>query len=91
MSVITERAEHGTDQVPGKDCEAIVPFIGVDWPCPDPAAGFFRRACVHEHIRDGWLCRNHAESVERASCRTCWELPGGLSHECPIDLAEVTS
>ena len=91
MSAVAERAERGTSQPSGKNCEAVTPFIGVDWPCRDPAAGLFRRACVHEHIREGWLCRFHADTTELGNCRTCWELPGDLSHECPISLAEVTT
>lgn len=75
----------------GKDCEATTQFIGIDWFCGAPAAGLFRRVCVHEHIRDGWLCRDHAEAPERGLCRACFDLPGDLSHECPISITDVTA
>jgi hypothetical protein len=71
-------------------CEAIWAFLGIEAPCVQPAAGRFRRICVHEHVRDGWLCLDHAETSGRALCRTCRELPDGLSHLCPIVIAEVT-
>ena len=57
MSTITERGEEAPTaggERPG--CEAVTPFLGIEWPCGEPPAGLFRRACVHEHVRDGWLC-----------------------------------
>lgn len=58
---------------------------------PYRSAGLFRRACAHEHVRDGWLCTGHAGTPQNGLCRTCWELPGDASHECPIGIAEVTT
>jgi hypothetical protein len=72
-------------------CEATWSFLGIEAPCGVPAIGRFTRACVHEHVRTGRLCRDHAETPERGLCRTCWDLPGALSHECPISIAEVTA
>jgi hypothetical protein len=43
-----------------------------------------RRACVHEHIRDGNLCALHLLHADAGRCRTCYEADG---HECPITLA----
>ncbi len=86
------QSEHAGPAPPaGKDCEVVTPFIGVDWPCGNPAIGLFRRACVHEHIREVWVCRDHADTTELGNCRACWELPGGLSHDCPISLSELTA
>ena len=65
MSAVEERVRRGAEGLDEKRCEAVIPFIGIDWLCGEPAAGLFRRACVHEHIRDGWLCRNHADATER--------------------------
>ena len=91
MSIITERVEREAAAGKAETCEAIWEFFGIEADCGDPAIGLFRRACVHEHVRDGWLCRDHAETPERGLCRACWDLPGELSHECPIALTEVTA
>ena len=88
MNTITEREESAAATGAGT-CEAIWTFIGIEAPCGEPAIGHFRRMCVHEHGHTGLLCRDHAETPENGLCRACWELPGGLSHECPINLAEV--
>ena len=64
-------------------CEAINKFLGPGWPCGQPPAGFYRRMCIHEHARDRWLCQYHAAST-RGLCRTCRQLSGELSHECPL-------
>ena len=89
MTTIAER-EQGALAVTGAEaCEAIWEFLGIEAPCGMPAAGRFRRICVHEHVRDGWLCQDHADHP-RGLCATCRDLPGGLSHECPIEIAAVT-
>ena len=89
MSAITER-DKVADAATGT-CEAISTLLGIEMgACGDPAIGRFARACVHEHVRTGLLCRWHAEAPERGLCLTCWELPGELSHECPIGITEVT-
>ena len=68
-------------------CEATMNFVGITFPCENPAIGRFRRGCIHEHIRDGRLCGMHA-SDGTGLCRTCFELDEG-GHDCPIVLAEV--
>lgn len=90
MSTITEQAEAPAATAGPGACEATWTFLGIEAPCGAPAIGRFARICVHEHVHAGLLCRDHAETPERGNCRTCWDLPGGLSHECPIHLAEVT-
>ena len=72
------------------ECEAVWEFLGIEAPCGQPAIGQFRRICVHEHTRVGWLCRDHAETPERGLCGTCHELPGDLSHECLIAMRRLT-
>ena len=72
-------------------CDAIWTFLGIEAVCGEPAIGIFTRMCVHEHGRTGLLCRDHAETPENGLCRTCWDLPGELSHECPINIAEVST
>lgn len=91
MSTITERAAGETAGTQGRACEAICTFFGIETPCPGVAAGLFRRACAHEHVRDGWLCTGHSGTPQNGLCQTCWELPGEASHECPIGIAEVTA
>ena len=71
-------------------CEAVWEFLGIEAPCGQAAVGRFRRACVHEHVREGWMCEGHADTPENGLCLTCWQLPGDLSHECPITIAQVT-
>ena len=65
-------------------CEAewaLIPVI-----CGAPAEGLYRRACVHEHVRDGWLCTLHAGIPESALCKACFDVDG---HECPISLVRI--
>ena len=91
MSVIMEPAAVETAAAEGHTCEAIWEFLGIEAVCAEPAAGLFRRACVHEHVRDGWLCTEHAETPQNGLCRACYDLPGEAAHDCPISIAEVTS
>jgi len=91
VSTATEHAERGAALLDEHRCEAIWEFLGIEAPCGEPAVGLFRRACIHEHVREGWLCRDHVETPERGLCRDCYDLPGDLSHECPIGLTEVTA
>ena len=69
-------------------CAVFIPFFG--GACGLPAAGVYRRACVHEHMRDDYVCAAHVEMTGLGYCLTCFELDG---HECPITLTavEVTS
>ena len=87
MSTVTEREEITTPA--GETCEAIIDIFGIGLPCIMPSAGLYRRICVHEHVREGRMCLDHAAGRARL-CKTCAELDGGLSHECPISVAEVT-
>ena len=73
-----------------RTCEAVWTFLGIEGVCGEPAIGLYRRACIHEHLKDGWLCRDHADAPEFGACLTCWDLKGELSHECPITLTEFT-
>lgn len=85
---MTTLTEPGRDRLAqdAAECEAIREFLGIEIPCGQPAIGRFRRICVHEHVRDGRLCRDHAETPGAGLCLTCYELPDGLSHECPISM-----
>lgn len=90
MSATTERA--ATEAAPGETaaCEAVIEFYGVPLgPCGQPSAGLYRRICVHEHVKDGRLCQEHAGRQEAGLCRTCFDLGGGLSHECSINVTKV--
>ena len=90
MSIITEREEVTATGETGT-CEAIWPFLGIEAARAEPAIGRFTRMCVHEHGRTGLLCRDHAETPENGLCLACWELPGDLSHECPINISEANA
>ena len=68
-------------------CEALIWPLGIH--CCETPTRSYRRACVHEHIREAWLCDGHGYSDD-GLCRPCFEADG---HECPIVLvpiAEVT-
>lgn len=67
--------------------EACGVIFGWGIECRKPAAGRFRRICVHEHVREGPLCEVHATSD--LVCQACWDLDGSLSHECPIDVVKL--
>ena len=67
-------------------CDAINSWCGSEWPCSEPAVGRYRRACVHEHLRDGRLCQGHVDAAAVGLCLPCHELNGTLSHECAITL-----
>lgn len=90
MTAVAEREQDAATTTGGEECEAVWRYLGLKAPCGQPAVGRFRRICVHEHIREGWLCRDHAETPQNGLCRTCYFLPGGLAHECPISMAGVT-
>lgn len=65
-------------------CDAQVHLGAALIPCWQPSTGRYRRGCIHEHIRDGGLCQDHVDAAAHGLCRTCYELPRGASHECPI-------
>lgn len=89
---ITEHAEHGVMPAETATCEAVIEFCGVLLgPCGQPDARLYRRICVHEHVAEGQLCREHVERQAAGLCATCYGLGGGLSHECPISIALVTA
>ena len=67
-------------------CDAINSWLGSKWPCSEPAVGSYRRACVHEHIRDGRLCQGHVDAAGAGLCLACYQLDGNLSHECAVTL-----
>ena len=88
MSVLIEHEEvPAATGGPGK-CEAIIQWLDAE--CGQPSAGLYRRICVHEHVIHGRLCQGHVDDVAFGICKTCVELGGDLSHECPINIAEVT-
>jgi hypothetical protein len=89
VTPVTERGQDTATVAAPEACGAIWEFLGIEAPCGRPVIGRFRRICVHEHVRDGWLCRDHAENPRRL-CLTCRDLPDGLSHLCPITIAAVT-
>ncbi len=92
MSTNTEREEVPAATGDPGTCEAVWTWLGIEGGiCGAPSAGRFARACAHEHVRTGRLCRDHAETSQNGLCLTCWELPGDLSHECPIHIAEVSA
>lgn len=92
MSDIRERGEREAAAAETAACEAVGPDLGALFgPCGQPSAGLYRRICVHEHVADGHLCREHAERLGAGRCRVCFALGGGLSHECPISVALVTA
>lgn len=41
---------------------------------------YYRGGCVHEHIREGWLCEWHLGRISSAFCRVCHE----LGHDCKL-------
>jgi hypothetical protein len=67
-------------------CDAQWETFGILTVCGQPAEGIWRRACVHEHVRDGLLCAEHASLTDTAFCKTCHELDG---HGCPLGLKRV--
>ena len=89
-STVAERAERGTALLDERTCEGEWAAGGTVRPCSAPALGYFRRACVHEHVRDAWICGDHA-APDWNQCKACVELDGGLSHGCPISITEVSA
>lgn len=55
-----------------------------------PAAGvLFRRACLHEHIRDVYMCLEHAQGIDSFICFPCFEKTGKLVPIRFIEKVEV--
>ncbi len=91
VDTITERAGPGAPAGETAACDAVSEWLGLTWPCDQPSIGLYRRICVHEHVRDGRLCQGHADAAAAGLCQTCHDLSGGLGHECPISITELTS
>jgi hypothetical protein len=74
-----QHAMEVTEGKPAEPCVADDPF-NPPGGCPEPALGYVRVACVHEHVREGFLCDSHIGRMESAFCRICHE----LGHDCPL-------
>jgi hypothetical protein len=82
--------------VPGiPECSAMIPvtFHPDDLPalmrCPEPPVAQVEGRCPHGHVREGWLCDEHAEMLALSGCRACLE-DERLPHECPLTVRRVT-
>ena len=68
---------------------ATTPCQVVVWPlgcrCGETPAQLCRITCVHEHIRDRWICSGH-KSDGGGACRACFEADG---HVCPITIMSI--
>lgn len=67
------------------DCQAEHIAAGEGVPCPSAATGYLRGGCVHEHIREGWVCDYHRERQQGTVCRVCYN----LGHVCPLLFEQV--
>ena len=90
VDTVTERAAQGAAAAGTAACDAVNEWLSLTWPCNQPSIGLYRRICVHEHVRDGRLCQGHVDRAAAGLCQTCSDLGGGLGHECPISITEVT-
>jgi hypothetical protein len=67
-------------------CDALDLAKGL---CGAPAIGRYRQGCVHEHVRERWLCQDHIDKAALGFCGECYDLRGVLEHDCPIILQAV--
>ena len=77
----------------GQACEAFFIFLGIELGmCGQSPAAMYQRACMHEHVRVGPVCPEHADQVGAGLCLECLEHPSD-PHECGINLVplEATS
>ena len=70
-------------------CEAIDNFFGVDLGACGQPGKRVSRACQHEHVRDGYLCEDHAANVAYGMCEDCHTHPTH-PHECSIHIMPLT-
>jgi hypothetical protein len=70
-------------------CDATDHYGELRVPCTEPAAGRYRRGCVHEHVFDGWYCAGHAGDEAHARCGSCMDGPAGTGHDCPVLLIPI--
>jgi hypothetical protein len=76
---ISQHVMEITEGKPAEDCVADDPFNPAGG-CPELVAGYVRMACVHEHVREGFLCASHMGRMQSAYCRICH----ALGHDCPL-------
>ena len=65
-------------------CEAFPDWHGPPM-CGKPAIGRYRVGCVHEHIREAFVCAECADEIGRGDGWVC--IPCAEScelHECPV-------
>lgn len=53
--------------------------------CGAPATGFFRYACVHEHVVEKWTCLEHHPRPGWVVCVQCLK----AGHECEMRFTEI--
>jgi len=88
-----ERRAEARPRVP--ECSASVPvFLDPESPpplmrCPEDAVGLFLGRCPCGHLREGWLCGEHAEMLGLSGCRACFE-DEDAPHDCPLSVTPVT-
>ena len=69
-------------------CEAVFVFFGTDLDTCGQPGSFHRRACQHEHVRDGYLCPEHVKDVKAGMCSQCGKHPT-QSHVCDIAVTPI--
>jgi hypothetical protein len=54
--------------------------------CGKPAKHRLTVMCIHEHVRDGFVCTEHMQDWERGHrpfCKEC--MTGPMPHPCPLE------
>lgn len=88
-----EELQQATGTVPGTaECSAMIPvtFNPDDFPalmrCPEPPVAQVEGRCRCGHVREGWLCEEHAGLLAASGCRACLE-DESMPHDCPLTVA----
>ena len=77
------------------DCQAMIPVtcdpdeLPALMRCPEPPVARVEGRCPHGHVREGWLCGEHAEQLGLSGCRACLE-DERLPHGCPLTVRRIT-
>jgi hypothetical protein len=63
-----------------RKCQAVRAVSGQ--PCGETSTGYYRTICLHEHVRDSYLCAFHSEAGS-VQCRRCHTYAGHACHVYP--------
>jgi hypothetical protein len=83
VQAVDEQALAKLHRLLERKCQAVEALSGRS--CGQTSADYYRSICLHEHVRDSYLCACHGEAAS-LQCRRCYTYAG---HACQLRLTRL--